>query len=58
MKYSLVIAAFLGTISAVRLSEPWDKDSLPECPKDKRRTIMDDQKTHVASYPYVGATCK
>ena len=56
MKFNLVIAA-LGAVSAVKLNEPWDKASLPDCP-EPTRTVMDDGKTHVTKYPYVGATCK
>ena len=54
MKFIALVAA----VSALQLAEPWDKDSLPECPKDPSRTLMDDRKTHVTKYPYVGATCK
>ena len=35
----------------------WLKDTLPACPDDKNRTIMDDGKTHIVKYPYVGAVC-
>ena len=57
MKFA--IAALLSASNAYKLksAEPWDKDSLPTCP-DEPRTIMDDGKTHVTKYPYVGATCK
>ena len=36
----------------------WLKDTLPACPDDKNRTIMDDGKTHIVKYPYVGAVCQ
>ena len=36
----------------------WLKDTLPSCPDDKNRTIMDDGKTHIVKYPYVGAVCQ
>ena len=62
------IAMLVAVASAKRLSDapaapavepvPWDKDTLPDCPADKTRTKMDDFKTHVVKYPYVGATCK
>merc|ERR1719453_1844807 len=60
MKYTFAIAALLSTSSAVRVQkhEPWDRDSLPDCPADDTRTIMDDGKTHVTKYPLVGASCK
>ena len=35
----------------------WNPDTLPACPSAER-TMMDDGKTHVVKYPYVGATCK
>ena len=35
----------------------WMPDTLPACPSAER-TMMDDGKTHVVKYPYVGATCK
>ena len=35
----------------------WDQSTLPLCPSPER-TMMDDGKTHVVKYPYVGATCK
>jgi hypothetical protein len=54
MKYFTLIAA----TAAIKLSEPWNKASLPDCPADEKRTRMEDLKTHVAPYPYVGATCK
>ena len=56
MKF-FALAALLATAQSVNLSEPWDKDSLPDCP-EPTRTKMDDGKTHVTKYPYVGATCK
>jgi hypothetical protein len=60
MKYSFAIAALLSTNKAVRIAkdEPWLKESLPDCPTDDSRTIMDDGKTHVTKYPLVGASCK
>ena len=36
----------------------WLKDTLPACPDDKNRTIMDDGKTHIVKFPYVGAVCQ
>jgi hypothetical protein len=36
----------------------WLKDTLPACPDDKNRTIMDDGKTHIVKYPYAGAVCQ
>ena len=36
----------------------WMKDTLPACPDDKNRTIMDDGKTHIVKFPYVGAVCQ
>jgi hypothetical protein len=59
MKFA--VACLLGVTSAVILKGdpiPWEKDTLPDCPKDKTRTRLDDFKTHVTKYPYVGATCK
>lgn len=35
----------------------WLPSTLPPCPSPER-TMMDDGKTHVVKYPYVGATCK
>ena len=35
----------------------WKPETLPPCPSPER-TVMDDGKTHVVKYPYVGATCK
>ena len=35
----------------------WDAATLPACPSPER-TMMDDGKTHVVKFPYVGATCK
>ena len=35
----------------------WDASTLPPCPSAER-TMMDDGKTHVVKFPYVGATCK
>ena len=37
-------------------SVSWDPTTLPPCPGEGR-TVMDDGKTHVTKYPYVGATC-
>ena len=71
MKVSFAVACLLSTSSAVKLRSmkdgpqeydpsktPWDKETLPECPADTGRTIMDDGKTHVSKYPNVGSTCK
>ena len=54
MKFFAV--ALIATVQSVKLNEPWDPESLPACPGEGR-TIMDDGKTHVSKYPYVGATC-
>jgi hypothetical protein len=54
MKFTLI--ALLATASA-QSSTPWDKDSLPACPEDPTRTVMDDGETHVAKWPFVGSTC-
>ena len=56
MKFSAI--ALIATATATTIREPWDKDSLPDCPADPERTVMDDGETHVTKYPYVGATCK
>ena len=56
MKF-FALAALLATVQSVNVAEPWDQDSLPACPEGKR-TKMDDGKTHVTKYPYVGATCQ
>ena len=53
MKFTLFVAA----AAAIKLGEPWDPKSLPDCPDDTKRTLMDDHKTHVVPWPYVGATC-
>ena len=71
MKVTLAIACLLSCSSAIQLKQekqgpweydpsktPWDKDSLPDCPKDPNSTLMEDCKTHVSKYPNVGATCK
>ena len=58
MKFA--IAALLSVAGAVKLQgDPvsWDKNTLPTCP-DAPRTVMDDGKTHVTKYPFVGASCK
>ena len=49
--------AFVALVSAIKIQEPWNEASLPDCP-EFTRTIMDDGKTHVTRYPAVGATCK
>ena len=56
MKFATI--ALIATATATTIREPWDKDSLPDCPEDKDRTVMDDGETHVTKYPFVGATCK
>jgi hypothetical protein len=56
MKYASI--ALLASAQAIVKREPWDKDSLPDCPEDKDRIIMDDAETHVVKFPYVGATCQ
>jgi len=64
MKYTLAVAALLGHSYAIKLAkrsmvdEPWLPETLPSCPADETRTVMDDGKTHVTKYPYVGASCK
>lgn len=69
MKITFAVACLLSSSKAVKLSNngpwewdasktPWDRDTLPDCPSDSGRTIMDDGKTHVSKYPNVGATCK
>jgi len=69
MKITIAVAALIAGSKAVKLSKdgpwewdksktPWDRDTLPDCPADTGRTIMDDGKTHVSKYPNVGATCK
>ena len=62
MKGSFAVACLVSSSTAIKLksknSEPWDKDTLPDCPADPARTIMDDGKTHVVQYPKVGASCK
>ena len=50
-------AALVASASAIYVTEPWDKASLPACP-DAPRTIMDDGETHAVKYPFVGATCQ
>jgi hypothetical protein len=42
----------------LKSSEPWLKDTLPACPEDETRTIMDDGRTHVTKFPFVGAVCQ
>ena len=56
MKFALIAA--IASTQAIVTREPWDRDSLPDCPEDEARTRMDDGKTHVSKYPNVGATCK
>ena len=71
MKVSFAVACLISNTSALKLKQkdagpytydpsatPWDKESLPACPADAGRTIMDDGSTHVSKYPNVGATCK
>lgn len=63
MKVSFAVAMLLSSTQAVRVKDspvpkPWDPKTLPECPSDPARTIMDDGRTHVTKYPYVGASCK
>merc|ERR1719362_1577888 len=73
MKVSFAVACLISSSKAVKLRSkqrdagpwtwdssktPWDKETLPECPSDDARTIMDDVKTHVSKYPNVGATCR
>ena len=45
-----MIPGYNGTIS-------WRPETLPECPEDDSRLIMDDGSTTVVRYPHVGATC-
>jgi len=57
MKFATI--ATIATTQAISKREPWDKESLPECPDDPARTRMDDKNfTHVSKYPNVGATCQ
>jgi len=61
MKISFAVAMLLQTSQSIKIGvEPkaWDPKTLPACPSDKARTIMDDGKTHIAAYPFVGASCK
>ena len=65
MKITFAIATLLASsTSAVKLRDvatsatPWDVSTLPECPADSKRTVMDDCKTHVVKWPMVGASCK
>ena len=71
MKVTFAVACLLSASSAVKIKgrkdgpwvydsskTPWYKDTLPDCPADPARTIMDDGKTHVSKYPNVGSTCK
>ena len=61
MKYSLAIALLIGATSTIKLERGdtwWDKDTLPECPTDQKRTIMDDGQTSIVKWPRVGASCK
>ena len=60
MKLTIAVAALLNcSVNGVKLSsnDSWDKSSLPACPSDARRTVMDDGLTHITKYPYNGATC-
>merc|ERR1712159_549379 len=56
MKFAAI--AILASAQATSIREPWIKDSLPDCPEDPARTVMDDGETHVTKYPFVGATCQ
>jgi len=56
MKFATI--ATIATAQALVKREPWDKASLPDCPSDVNRIILDDGETHVTKYPYVGATCQ
>ena len=64
MKISFAVAMLLQSSQSIRITDPkvepkaWDPKTLPECPSDPARTIMDDGKTHISKYPYVGASCK
>ena len=63
MKTTFAIAMLLQSSQSIRIKNrdaplAWDPKTLPECPSDGARTIMDDGKTHVAKYPFVGASCK
>jgi hypothetical protein len=71
MKYlTLAVACLINNTSAIDLKHKnkqddeapptpvaWLKDTLPACPDDANRTIMDDGKTHIVKFPYVGAVC-
>ena len=59
MKFTVAIALIAGTEAArLNAADPvaWEPETLPPCP-GAGRTVMDDGKTHVTKYPYVGATC-
>jgi len=64
MKISFAVAMLLQTSQSIRITDPkvepksWDPKTLQACPTDPARTILDDGKTHVAKYPFVGASCK
>ena len=60
MKLTYAVYALLySTTRAFKISrkEPWDPATLPPCPDDPKRTIMDDGKTHVTKFPMNGASC-
>ena len=54
----IAVIATIATVQAIQKKEPWVKSSLPDCPEDKSRQLMDDGETHPTKYPYVGATCQ
>ena len=58
MKFLVFFVAAVSSMKLKQLGTPWLKDTLPTCPDDKNRTIMDDGKTHIVKYPYVGAVCQ
>jgi hypothetical protein len=63
LKHRLSTAEEPATAAADEEEKPvkpvaWLKDTLPACPDDKNRTIMDDGKTHIVKFPYVGAVCQ
>ena len=56
MKFATI--ATIANAQAIVKREPWDKASLPDCPEDRSRQLMDNGETFPTRYPYVGATCQ
>lgn len=46
-----------GCFPPTTFPTPWDKDSLPACPEDPTRRVLDDGYTEKVKWPYVGANC-